>query len=856
MAFFAPVTPDVSEMEKRHLDKVRKLASECVVLLHNDGVLPVPADSKIALYGNGARHTVKGGTGSGDVNSRFKVSVYDGLVEAGITVTSTSWLDRYDKDLEKYTQDYYQLIKEFAKEKQVDDITAIFQNPYSGPKLPLITKEDIEASATDTAIFIITRDAGEGKDRSQSKGDWYLTDEEAENLKTIAENYSKIIVLINAGGIIDTSFMDTYPQINALVNISQTGNLTGHITADILTGKAVPSGKLSDTWAYRYEDYPGYADFSSNNGNTDDEYYKEGIYIGYRYFDSFGIEPRYPFGFGLSYTTFDMETVKSVVEDDRMTLSVKVTNTGKTYSGKEVIQVYFSAPVIPEGHLDQPFQELIAFEKTGILAPGEFEIKEVSFSLSSMARFDSVTASRILEAGNYIIRVGNSSRNTVPAAVITVMMTIQTEIMKNLFADTVSFEELTNPGKGCEEHKDADSKAIPGLQRFVLNPESVPRSKTRYQGVRVDFEDERKGEVLTMTNVRAGNATVSELVAQLSVEEMARICVGAFFDPGTVKDSVVGAASVQVPGAAAETTDRFLRDRHIPSLVLADGPAGLRLQPHFKAGPDGCLLKGGEVWGVVTSPFPEDTPEDAVDHYQYCTAIPIATALAQSFNMDLVREMGEIVGEEMQFFHVHLWLAPGMNIHRNPLCGRNFEYYSEDPLLTGKCAAADTEGVQKYDGCGTTIKHFAGNNQEDNRMFSNSHISERALRDLYLRGFEIAVKESQPISLMTSYNLLNGIHAANHYELIQNVLRDEWGFDGVVMSDWFTSQDTSFMGNSSDVYPYSSSPLCIYAGNDWQMPGCKENMDDIITAIETERLTLGDLQFCTMNILKACLKLT
>ena len=856
MALYAPVIPDVSEMEKRHLDKVRELASECVVLLHNDGVLPVAAGSRIALYGNGARHTVKGGTGSGDVNSRFKVSVYDGLVEAGIDVSSSSWLDRYDKDLEKYTQDYYQLVKDYAKEKKVDDITAIFQNPYSGPKLPLITKEDIEASSCDTAIFIITRDAGEGKDRTETKGDWYLTDEEEENLKTITENYSKIIVLINAGGIIDTSFMDRYPQINALVNISQTGNLTGHITADILTGKAVPSGKLSDTWAYRYEDYPGSSDFSSNNGNTDDEYYKEGIYIGYRYFDSFGIEPRYPFGFGLSYTTFDIETVKSVIEEDTMTLSVKVTNSGKTYSGKEVIQVYFSAPVIAEGHIDHPFQELIAFAKTGILAPGEFEIKDISFPVSSMARYDSISASRILEAGNYIIRVGNSSRNTTPAAVVTVMMTIQTEILKNLFADTVSFEEMTNPGKGYEEHKDTDSRILSGLQRFVLNPESVPRTKIRYQGVRNDFADERKGEVLTMTNVRAGNATVSELVSQLTVEEMARICVGAFFEPGTVKESVVGAASVQVPGAAAETTDLFVRDRHIPSLVLADGPAGLRLQPHFKATPDGRVLKGGEVWGVVTTPFPDDTPADAVDHYQYCTAIPIATALAQSFNMDLVREMGEIVGEEMQFFHVHLWLAPGMNIHRNPLCGRNFEYYSEDPLLTGKCAAADTIGVQKFDGCGTTIKHFAGNNQEDNRMFSNSHISERALRDLYLRGFEITVKESAPISLMTSYNLLNGTHAANHYELIQNVLRDEWGFDGVVMTDWFTSQDTSFMGNTSDVYPYSSSPLCIYAGNDWQMPGCRENMDDIITAVETGKLTLGDLQFCTMNILKACLKLT
>ena len=253
-------------------------------------------------------------------------------------------------------------------------------------------------------------------------------------------------------------------------------------------------------------------------------------------------------------------------------------------------------------------------------------------------------------------------------------------------------------------------------------------------------------------------------------------------------------------------------------------------------------------------PFPEDTPKDAIDYYQYCTAIPIASGLAQSWDMDLFECMGRIVGDEMQQFHVHFWLAPGMNIHRNPLCGRNFEYYSEDPVVSGKCAAAMTKGVQSYAGQGTTIKHYAGNNLEDNRQFNNSHIGERALREIYLKGFEIAVKESQPYSIMTSYNLLNGTHAANHYELIQNAARDEWGFEGVVMTDWFTTQDTT--GGVKKAYPYSSAVQCIRAGNDLIMPGCEKNVEDIVAAVkEGKEITLADLQFCVKNILKIAVKI-
>lgn len=297
-------------------------------------------------------------------------------------------------------------------------------------------------------------------------------------------------------------------------------------------------------------------------------------------------------------------------------------------------------------------------------------------------------------------------------------------------------------------------------------------------------------------------------------------------------------------------------------MILADGPAGLRLQPHFKTTKDGTLLPGGEVIGDAYTPFDPNLKEDEVDdYYQYCTAIPIGWALAQSWNTELVEKAGDMVGAEMEQFHVDLWLAPAMNIHRNPLCGRNFEYYSEDPLVSGKVAAAMTNGVQKHAGKGTTIKHFAVNNQEDNRYFVNAHVSERALREIYLKGFEITVRESQPLSIMTSYNLLNGIHTANSHDLIQGMARDEWGFEGTIMTDWFTSQDMPMLtGKFKPIYPISASTGCIYAGNDMQMPGCQKNVDDIVKAVETGeeidgyKITKADLQYNAANVIRVVAK--
>ncbi len=850
--YYALRTNAVTELERQNQEKVRELASECIVILENDGVLPLsPENRKIALFGNGAKDTVKGGTGSGDVNSREVICIEDGLKAAGFEITTHDRLEKYSKKLVESKASYMEEIEAMAREKNVPTLMAMFAKPYESPQMEPISEEEVKRSETDTAVYVLARNSGEGKDRDYKPGDYLLREDEERNIRFLADHYERFIVLLNVGGIIDTEVLKSISGINAIVLIGQTGNAGGHIVADFLAGKSIPSGKLTDTWAVRYEDYSNSKSFSHNNGNTDDEYYTEGIYVGYRYFDTFGVEPSYCFGYGKGYTEFALRTENAAIENQALHLEVKVSNIGEKYSGKEVVQAYYSAP---EGSLEKPYQELAGFAKTKLLSPGESEVVRIVFPIAQMASYDMNDAAWKLEKGEYLVRVGNSSRNSEIAAVLSLSETVVTEQLKNICKDVNDVEELGAP----KEKRTLSEKELSEYKTAVhieVDVNSIRTVHCQYQSERPVYEDHRKGEQLTLTDVKEGKAALEELVAQLTVEELADLCVGTFRSGGS-GESVVGSASAAVPGAAADTTSKLIAVRKIPNLILADGPAGLRLQTHFKTTADGELLPGGEMFGMDIKPFPEDTPKDAVDYYQYCTAIPVATSLAQSWNMELIEEIGKLVGKEMQQYHVHLWLAPGMNIHRNPLCGRNFEYYSEDPVLSGKCAAADTRGVQSFAGQGTTIKHLAVNNQEDNRMFSNSHVTERTLREIYLKGFGIAVKEAQPYSIMTSYNLLNGIHTANHYELLQTVARDEWGFEGVVMTDWFSSQDTSKLGETSDIYPWSSSVQCIYAGNDLQMPGCVSNITDIIEAVnEKKEITLGDLQFCAMNILKVMLKI-
>ncbi|SER98610.1 beta-glucosidase [Butyrivibrio fibrisolvens] len=830
--FYALTSDEVTSLEKENQALVRSLAGECMVVLENDGALPLGKEERtIVLYGSGARNTVKGGTGSGDVNSREVINIYEGLKAEGFNILSDDWLDRYDKTLEDATNAYMADINEKAAKQHVPPIMIMFSTPFVAPDEELIT----QVKDADIAIYVISRNSGEGADRYDVKKDYELDDNEVKNIQFLAANYKKTIVLLNTGGVIDTKVLRNTVGINAVMIAGQMGNIGGNIVSDVLTGKSIPSGKLTDTWAENYSDYPSSATFSHNNGNIDDEYYTEGIYVGYRYFDTFGIKPAYSFGYGKGYTDLAYEVDDVIADEKKVYVSVTVTNTGSKYAGREVIQVYVTSP---EGAIDKPFKELRGFAKTSLLGPSQKETVTITFDTASMASYDITRASYVLEKGNYIIRVGNSCDNTIPAAVLTLDRDVVTVKCRNLFGLDEAVEEIQAPKREKEE--------ISGLKEIALDSSKFTTSVIEYQIDRPVLEDKRSGEKLTMDDVKAGNATLKELVAQLTLEEMANLCVGLFDHSAS---NVVGSASGSVVGAAGETIG--IPDRKIIPTVNADGPAGLRLQPHFKTTADGQVLPGGEVFGMSRNPFPEDTPEDAIDYYQYCTAIPIASTLAQSWDMELIEKMGHIVGTEMQQFHVHLWLAPGMNIHRNPLCGRNFEYYSEDPLIAGSCAAADTKGVQSFAGQGTTIKHFAANSQEDNRMYNNAHISERTLREIYLKGFEIAVKDSQPLSVMTSYNLINGIHSANSKDLLQGALRDEWGFKGFVMTDWFSSQDARSIGlaPANVKYDCASSPDCIKAGNDVQMPGSKQNVDDIIKGVEDGRITLGDVQFCALNIL-------
>ena len=591
----------------------------------------------------------------------------------------------------------------------------------------------IEKTDTDVAFYILSRVAGEGADRYDKEGDYYLTETEKKQLSDICSLYKHVVVAVNTGGLADLSFMDEFSNIEALLQIVQPGMEGGNAFADIVSGAATPSGKLTDSWAYKYEDYPNSESFSHNNGNVDTEYYKEGLYVGYRYFDSFDVPVRYGFGYGLSYTDFETKVTGVSCADEKVVIETETANVGNTNSGKEVVQIYVTCPA---GKLEKEYRRLVAFGKTEILAPGEKESQKFEIALDRLTSYSEEKAGWVLEAGDYVFWAGNSLADSVPCGVLK----LDEEVI------------LTKTDNICPLNGDLDElKQVP------------EKMQEKYKKLYADAEE-----------------------------------------------------------------------KNLPGIVLADGPAGLRLLKHYIV-QDGKILPTDFKNSVEGGFFCENDPKKPGDVYnQYCTAIPVGTLLAQSCNEKLIEELGEMIGGEMEEFHVTLWLAPGMNIHRNPLCGRNFEYYSKDPFLSGKMAAAMTKGVQKVPGCGTTIKHYACNNQEANRMGSNSILSERTLREIYLKGFEIAIKESQPMSIMTSYNLINGVHAANCNDTCTKAARCEWGFKGMIMTDWTTTEHGSDCTASG----------CMRAGNDLVMPGAASDRENIKKELDEGTLSLDDLKAC------------
>ncbi len=822
-------TDAVTERETANRTLARQAAAEGFVLLKNEEhFLPLKKNTRIGLYGAGAIKTVKGGTGSGDVNERDCVNIYQGMQNAGFEVTSGEWLRSYENLYTQARLDWRERIFKKLPEYGNDFFTAYSTTPFQVPCGEPVDVEKAKADGADTAVFVLSRIAGEGSDRRDVKGDYYVTDEEMAILAQISDCYKNIVLVINTGGLIDLAFTEGFPNIRSILQFMQAGQEGGNAFADVVCGDVTPSGKMTDTWAADYQDYPSASYFSFKSGDVYKEEYIEDIYVGYRYFDTFDVPVRYCFGYGLSYTSFEIMpgaiTVKAM-GTEKPTVSVKATvkNVGNTYAGKEVVQIYVSCP---QGRLPKEFRRLAGFGKTSLLNPGQSQDMEISFMLEQLASYSEQQAAWILEKGIYGIWIGNSLENAVLAGSL------------KLDADAV----VTQCAHICERKEELET-LVPDQARMQAKAASWMEKASNLASVEIKASEIRTKtvEYSGIPDVLPGRA--GEITESLSPEQLISLATG---DIAKGQGSALGSAGQTVPGAAAETASTAAADPwNVASIVLADGPAGLRLNRTYQVA-DGRIVKNDFVEAFEGGFFAPEKESKGDTYYQYCTAIPVGTLLAQTWNTGLIQEIGEMIGQEMKLFEVTLWLAPGMNIHRNPLCGRNFEYYSEDPLLAGIMASAMTLGVQKVPGCGTTIKHFACNNQEDNRTGSDSILTERALREIYLKGFEIAVKNSQPMSIMTSYNLINGVHAANCHDICTKAARDEWGFRGAIMTDWTTTTNSTA--------GICTAAGCMRAGNDMIMPGDPADHEGIQKELEGGTLDIRELKRCVCNTVNIVLQ--
>ena len=802
----------MNDYEREHSEFVRRHGADCTVLLKTDGAFPLEKPGKIALYGSGARRTLKGGTGSGEVNSRYFVTAEEGLAAAGFTVTTKAWMDGYDKAKADAKVAFMKAMKQEARERRQNVMIISMGRTPDEPVYDMPIDGEGEA-----AVYVLSRVSGEGADRNATGGDILLSDTEIRDILACHRKYSRFMLVLNVGGVVDLS---PVAEVGNILVLSQLGTETGHILADILLGRQNPSGKLTTTWT-AWGDYPTMGDF----GEKDDTRYQEGIYVGYRYFDSVGKAPLYPFGFGLSYTTFALSQAKATLEGETVKTSVTVCNTGR-FPGRQVAQTYVS---IPAGKLDEPYQVLAAFAKTKELAPGESETVKMTFSLRDIAPYDEAAAAYILERGDYLLRVGDSSRDTTLCAAVRVPETITVLQCKNVLGKP----DFTDWQAPASTHN---------------LPENVPVLPLA------------AGAIATRTVTDAPDPAIDPRVAALSREQLIKMNLGAYDPKGGVA-SMIGNAGFTVAGAAGQSC---MTVPGFPSLVMADGPAGLRLSRRYALDKEGKIhalessipasltdfMPKVFLWAMKLMAYrPKKT--DKIGE-QFATAIPIGTAVAQSFDPALAEGFGDLVGREMERFGVHLWLAPALNIHRSIRCGRNFEYFSEDPLVSGVFAGAITRGVQRHPHAGTTIKHYAFNNQERNRTQNNSQVSERAAREIYLKGFGIAVKMAQPKAVMTSYNLVNGRHTNARRDLIGDVLRSEFGYEGIVMTDWIT---VGYENEKDCLYPNSDASQVCMAGGDLFMPGAQYDYDRIKAGLEDGTVTEQQLRVNATRVLHMAEKL-
>ena len=737
------VTPGIGEL-------IRQAGAEGCVLLKNNGALPLNREKEVAVFGRCQLDWFYVGYGSGgDVNAPYHVNLIDGMHNAGLRLNADV-LNAY----ETWTQ----------QEDNVADHGWWGHWPMNYPEMPLDAALVQKAAQTaETAIVVIGRAAGEDRENTLTKGSFYLTDEERAMLDAVTAAFSRVVVLLNIGNIMDMAWTEEYgDRLSALMIVWQSGMESGNAVADVLTGAVTPCGKLSDTIARRYEDYPSSASFGGREFND----YAEGIYVGYRYFDRHPDKVLYPFGFGLSYTSFALKAESLRRIGDETEAVVTVTNTG-TVPGKEIVQLWCQAPT---GRLDKPERVLVAFGKTKTLAPGESETLRLCCDDKCLASYDETSSRFVLESGEYRFTANGTAAGG---------FTLEQEI-------TV---------EQCEPL----CKTSDALRARILShlPKAIPVTGIRSY---------------SLDDVKSGTITLDDFIARLNDDELEALSRGH----GMMGSSLGMAGNAGAFGGVIES----LRQKGVPPIITSDGPAGLRLK-------------------------------------KYCALQPCGTALACTWNTELIEALSAKVGEEMIHYGVDVQLAPGMNIHRNPLCGRNFEYFSEDPLLSGKMAAATVRGVQSK-GKAACPKHFACNNQETNRNKNDSRVSERALREIYLRNFEIVVKEAKPLTVMTSYNKVNGVWSHYNYDLVTTVLRGEWGFTGCVITDWWMQKS-----KSPEFPKLKNNAYRVRAQVDVLMPGdighmAKEYKSDgslLETLGKPDGITRAELQRTAKNVLTLAMKL-
>lgn len=755
--------------------QARAMAADGIVLLKNeDKTLPITGQTRVAVFGRSAVNYFTVGYGSGgDVVSPYRRNLMEGLLEHGVKV---------DGILASQYETWC------SRPRNVPDEGYWAHWPMSNPEMPL-KAEDVAAAALrcDMALVVIGRAAGESRENVLKPGSYYLTDREKAMLDVVATYFHRVCLVMDCGNVIDMSWVRDYEnKLTAIVYAWQGGMESGTALADVLTGAVNPSGKLTDTIAVKYEDYPSSQSFGAMAFNA----YTEDIYVGYRYFETFAPDRvLYPFGFGLSYTRFRLSS-QAAVSGNQVTVNTTVENVGDE-AGREVVQVYVDLPC---GTLGNPKRVLAGFKKTGLLQPGQQQVVDVSFDLASLASFDDTGCTGhkdafVLEAGNYCVQAGTSIRD-VKAVVCIVKQGL--EVVRQLHECNAvrpehGFCRMVNKGGAL------DMEMVPTANRNLKQdilahlPQELTPGQTEFT-----FED-----------VKARRCTPEEFVAQLSDQELDDITHGF----GLMNDPSGPAGNAGSLGGVTEA----LKKRGIPTVITTDGPSGIRIR-------------------------------------RTCSLLPCGTCLASTFDPEGVEALYRLLGREMVLQGTQVLLGPGMNIHRNPLCGRNFEYYSEDPLLTGKIAAAMVRGIQSQ-GVSACPKHFACNNQETNRNKCDSRLSQRAQREIYLKGFEIAVKESDPWCLMTSYNLVNGVWSHYHYELVTDILHDEWGYRGLTITDWWMQP------GAAPEFPAITNDACrIRAQVDVLMPGEIQERTLVASLADPNGVTRAEAQRCAVNVIKFILK--